>query len=343
MNKIKAAALAAVVGAAVAFPTVSLAQMSMKGPDSGRYVGGNVGLAEVDELGEDDMSFKILGGYQINRNFGVELGYTDFGKVSVAPGIDVKGNAIELVGVGTLPLNDKFSLIGKLGFAMRRVQGRRRIGRQHRTDLRHRRAVQPQPGVRPARRVAGLYGRRRRCVGRQRHEHRRDLPLQISATAVLQGRAASAALFFLAYSSRPVSVETDRLISAKPSSQQEEQIERSLRPATLAEYVGQEKVRGQLEIFIAGGARARRGARPRAAVRPAGAGQDHARAHHRARDGRQPAPDLRPGARARRRPRRASSPTSSRATCCSSTRSTASRRWSRRSSTRRWRTTRSTS
>jgi len=47
-----------------------------------------------------------------------------------------------------------------------------------------------------------------------------------------------------------MSVETDRLISAKPSPQQEQQIERSLRPATLAEYVGQEKVRGQLEIFV---------------------------------------------------------------------------------------------
>ena len=47
-----------------------------------------------------------------------------------------------------------------------------------------------------------------------------------------------------------MAVETDRLISGKPSSTQEEQIERSLRPTTLAEYVGQEKVRGQLEIFI---------------------------------------------------------------------------------------------
>jgi len=47
-----------------------------------------------------------------------------------------------------------------------------------------------------------------------------------------------------------VAVETDRLISDKPTSAQEEQIERSLRPATLAEYVGQEKIRGQLEIFI---------------------------------------------------------------------------------------------
>ena len=47
-----------------------------------------------------------------------------------------------------------------------------------------------------------------------------------------------------------MSDETDRLISGKPTSAQEEQFERSLRPATLAEYVGQEKIRGQLEIFI---------------------------------------------------------------------------------------------
>src|SRR5712675_1626148 len=47
-----------------------------------------------------------------------------------------------------------------------------------------------------------------------------------------------------------MAVETDRLISAKPSSPQEAQFEHSLRPATLAEYVGQHKVRGQLEIFI---------------------------------------------------------------------------------------------
>ena len=47
-----------------------------------------------------------------------------------------------------------------------------------------------------------------------------------------------------------MTVETDRLIAAKPSSPQEEQIERSLRPGSLAEYVGQEKIRAQLEIFI---------------------------------------------------------------------------------------------
>ena len=40
------------------------------------------------------------------------------------------------------------------------------------------------------------------------------------------------------------------MISARPESPQEEQFERSLRPGTLAEYVGQEKARAQLEIFI---------------------------------------------------------------------------------------------
>ena len=53
-----------------------------------------------------------------------------------------------------------------------------------------------------------------------------------------------------------MSIEPDRMISARPASPQEEQFERSLRPATLADYVGQEKVRSQLEIFIAA-ARAR--------------------------------------------------------------------------------------
>ena len=47
-----------------------------------------------------------------------------------------------------------------------------------------------------------------------------------------------------------MAIETDRLISAKPVSAQEEQIERSLRPVSLAEYVGQQKVKSQFEIFI---------------------------------------------------------------------------------------------
>ncbi len=45
-------------------------------------------------------------------------------------------------------------------------------------------------------------------------------------------------------------LEPDRLIAATPASVQEEAQERALRPKFLDEYVGQEKIRGQLSIFI---------------------------------------------------------------------------------------------
>ncbi len=45
-------------------------------------------------------------------------------------------------------------------------------------------------------------------------------------------------------------LSANRIISAVPASQQEEALERALRPKLLDEYVGQEKIRGQLQIFI---------------------------------------------------------------------------------------------
>jgi Holliday junction DNA helicase RuvB len=45
-------------------------------------------------------------------------------------------------------------------------------------------------------------------------------------------------------------IETDRLIAAESPSKEEERVERALRPLRLEEYVGQEKIRGQLDIFI---------------------------------------------------------------------------------------------
>src|SRR5512134_344046 len=45
-------------------------------------------------------------------------------------------------------------------------------------------------------------------------------------------------------------IESDRLISTAPASAQEEALERTLRPKLLEEYIGQEKIRGQLSVFI---------------------------------------------------------------------------------------------
>ena len=52
-----------------------------------------------------------------------------------------------------------------------------------------------------------------------------------------------------------MSIQTDdfseqRIIAATPVSPNEEAIERALRPHKLDEYVGQQKTREQLEIFI---------------------------------------------------------------------------------------------
>ena len=46
-------------------------------------------------------------------------------------------------------------------------------------------------------------------------------------------------------------IEHDRLIAAAAASPAEEAVERALRPRRLADYVGQPKIREQLEIFIA--------------------------------------------------------------------------------------------
>jgi Holliday junction DNA helicase RuvB len=48
-----------------------------------------------------------------------------------------------------------------------------------------------------------------------------------------------------------MAIEHDRLISATPATPSEEVVERALRPRRLADYVGQPKVKEQLEIFIA--------------------------------------------------------------------------------------------
>src|SRR5450432_2299966 len=48
---------------------------------------------------------------------------------------------------------------------------------------------------------------------------------------------------------RPM-IEADRLIAAAPVNPHEEVLDRTLRPRALEEYIGQEKIRGQLSIFI---------------------------------------------------------------------------------------------
>ena len=120
MSNIKNAALAALFGVILGAPSFAMAQA--KQGDSGWYIGAHIGQADVDEINDEDTSFKILGGYQINKNFAVEGAYIDFGKTSVS-GIEFKANAWEAVAVGILPIGDRFGIYGKAGFFWGEAKG----------------------------------------------------------------------------------------------------------------------------------------------------------------------------------------------------------------------------
>jgi len=95
--------------AAMAVSGGAFAQASMS-PVPAFYVGAEVGSADVGP--EDDIGYKILGGYQFHRNFAAELGYGFLFDKN-----DVEVTALELVAVGLWPLGNNFSILGKLGFA----------------------------------------------------------------------------------------------------------------------------------------------------------------------------------------------------------------------------------
>jgi OmpA-OmpF porin, OOP family len=107
---------------ALAMLTVPAAAMAQKGSASPWYIGLHFGQSDIDVVNDSDTAFRILGGYQINKTFAAELAYTDFGSVSVG-GTSIKGNAIELVGVASFPVADRFSVYGKFGFSRGEFKG----------------------------------------------------------------------------------------------------------------------------------------------------------------------------------------------------------------------------
>ncbi|HEX6156074.1 MAG TPA: outer membrane beta-barrel protein [Burkholderiales bacterium] len=99
--------------------------------DAGFYLGASIGQSKAKDTCDDsgafscddtDTAWKIFAGYQFNRHFAVEAGYTDLGEVSLSAASatsSVRGtielSAFELMAVGSFPVVDRFSLYGKLG------------------------------------------------------------------------------------------------------------------------------------------------------------------------------------------------------------------------------------
>ena len=96
--------------------------------DSGFYLGaGFGGSRSVDACGggpcdPKDTTWSVFAGYQFNRNLAIETAYSDFGEVQTSATLfgapitaTIRAKAVELVGVGLVPLTDSFSVYAKLG------------------------------------------------------------------------------------------------------------------------------------------------------------------------------------------------------------------------------------
>jgi OOP family OmpA-OmpF porin len=95
------------------------------------YLGASIGQsdASVDCAGTtscdtEDSSWRIFGGYQVNRNFAIELGYSTLGEASAgvpafgpfpASRVTLEATAWDLSAVGILPIAERFSAFGRLG------------------------------------------------------------------------------------------------------------------------------------------------------------------------------------------------------------------------------------
>lgn len=87
-----------------------------------RYIGLNAGQSDFS-LGRGigafpydkrDTAYHIYGGSYVTNNWGFELGYTDFGKITRAGGTS-KAEGFNLSLVGKIPLSPSFNLLGRLG------------------------------------------------------------------------------------------------------------------------------------------------------------------------------------------------------------------------------------
>jgi len=128
MKKIVAALLLSTAVAAPAFAA-----------DNGFYAGADLGRSSTNNpvpravvTKDKDTVVGALGGYQFTKNWGAEAFYTQAGKLEFTCGAGCAGsekaNVWGLVGVGTMPLSDAFSLYGKLGYANARTSVSAPIG-----------------------------------------------------------------------------------------------------------------------------------------------------------------------------------------------------------------------
>ena len=116
--------LVSMIGAAaMAVSAGALAQSTT----TGLYIGAEAGNTDVSGA-DDDIGFKLLGGYRFHPNIAAEVGYG-----MLYDKDDVEVTALEFVALGMFPINNQFSILGKLGLA--NVEVDTRFGSEDKTEL----------------------------------------------------------------------------------------------------------------------------------------------------------------------------------------------------------------
>jgi OOP family OmpA-OmpF porin len=125
-----------------ALALVAAPAFAQQAQDTGWYAGASVGQSTAEDactgLGgagiscdDKDTAWKGFLGYQVNRNFAVEFGYTNLGEVSASAGgvnASIESTAFEFVGLGIMPLGSQFSVYGKAGLYRAESEGRSNVG-----------------------------------------------------------------------------------------------------------------------------------------------------------------------------------------------------------------------
>jgi OOP family OmpA-OmpF porin len=115
--------LAALIGTALMASFSAYAQGGYVGLNAGQ-ANTEAGLDEFTAVSKDEKNnaFKLYGGYNFTKNWGIEVGYADFGKLSnvyrvgaTNIGFTARSRALYVAGTGTLPVTEQFSLFAKVG------------------------------------------------------------------------------------------------------------------------------------------------------------------------------------------------------------------------------------
>lgn len=117
--------------AAAAAATAGTAGAADPSDESGFYLGGGVGEfqvdiddfddvpATIDDYDSDDTAYKLFGGFQANRWFGMELAYVNLGSPDdeITPGttVEIETDGFAPYLVGTIPVGP-FEFFGKAGY-----------------------------------------------------------------------------------------------------------------------------------------------------------------------------------------------------------------------------------